>query len=47
MNRIYTGFLHFSGISEEVMDRRLLNNACMDLDEMLRVRDISRHGRID
>ena len=39
-----TGFLHFSGISEEVMDgfwwnfnfmrRRLLKNACMDLHEM-------------
>jgi len=44
-NRIYTGFLHFNGIAEEVMDgfrcnfmrRRLLENACVDLHEMLRV----------
>ena len=49
-------FLNFNGISEEVMDGfrwnfmrwRLLNNACMDLDEMLCVdRQMSGHGRTD
>jgi len=89
-NRIYTGFLNFSGISEEVIDgfrwqlvvvklfwavwcyclpptkeesyvfarvrlsvclsiceQDYSKNACMDLDEMLRVDGMSGHGRTD